>query len=71
MTVVRPGEPAGYHRHTLQIKYLRVPDTLLDAVKEEQTRAREAGRSARGSGGGTRGACFPPAYPIMSRLCGF
>ncbi|KAG1723122.1 uncharacterized protein EDB91DRAFT_183662 [Suillus paluster] len=28
------------------IKYLRVPDTLLDTVKEEQARAREAGRSA-------------------------
>jgi len=42
------------------IKYLRVPDTLLDAVKEEQNRAREAGRGARGgnvSGGrGGRGA---------------
>ncbi|KAF8549184.1 Sm-like ribonucleoprotein [Imleria badia] len=34
------------------IKYLRVPDTLLDAVKEEQARAREAGRSARGAGPG-------------------
>ncbi|KAJ7876075.1 hypothetical protein B0H14DRAFT_2714485 [Mycena olivaceomarginata] len=37
------------------IKYLRVPDTLLDAVKEEQNRARDAGRGARGayvSGGG-------------------
>ena len=41
-----------------QIKYLRIPDTLLDAVKEEQAKAREAGRSARGahvSGAGTRG----------------
>ncbi|EED85290.1 predicted protein, partial [Postia placenta Mad-698-R] len=40
------------------IKYLRVPDTLLDAVKEEQNKAREAGRSARGahvSGAGNRG----------------
>ncbi|TFK50925.1 Sm-like ribonucleo protein [Heliocybe sulcata] len=40
------------------IKYLRVPDTLLDAVKEEQNKAREAGRSARGShvsGTGGRG----------------
>ncbi|KAL6305080.1 hypothetical protein BKA93DRAFT_731547 [Sparassis latifolia] len=40
------------------IKYLRVPDTLLDAVREEQTKAREAGRSARGahvSGSGGRG----------------
>ncbi|KAF8435077.1 hypothetical protein L210DRAFT_3453348, partial [Boletus edulis BED1] len=41
-----------------QIKYLRVPDTLLDAVKEEQARAREVGRSARGAGPGTRGT--PP-----------
>ncbi|KAG6866422.1 RNA processing protein [Blastosporella zonata] len=42
------------------IKYLRVPDTLLDAVKDEQNRARDAGRGARGahvSGGrGGRGA---------------
>ncbi|KAI0941438.1 hypothetical protein AcW1_003335 [Taiwanofungus camphoratus] len=44
------------------IKYLRVPDTLLDAVKEEQTRAREAGRGARGahvSGAGSRGRGAP------------
>jgi U6 snRNA-associated Sm-like protein LSm4 len=35
---------------------LRVPDTLLDAVKEEQNRAREAGRGTRGgSAGGNRG----------------
>lgn len=40
-----------------QIKYLRVPDTLLDAVKEEQNRARDAGRNARGAhvGGGRGG----------------
>ncbi|TEB14265.1 Sm-like ribonucleo protein [Coprinellus micaceus] len=38
------------------IKYLRVPDQLLDAVKEEQNRAREAGRNARGGHGpGGRG----------------
>ncbi|KAF8343005.1 uncharacterized protein EI90DRAFT_818696 [Cantharellus anzutake] len=35
------------------IKYIRVPDALLDTVKEEQQRAREAGRAR---GGGTRGA---------------
>ncbi|KAG6332225.1 hypothetical protein ID866_6864 [Astraeus odoratus] len=40
----------------LQIKYLRVPDTLLDTVKEEQARAREANRSARGTAPGARGA---------------
>ncbi|KNZ81222.1 U6 snRNA-associated Sm-like protein LSm4, partial [Termitomyces sp. J132] len=37
------------------IKYLRVPDTLLDAVKEEQNRARDAGRNARGRGAPARG----------------
>ncbi|KAF5321409.1 hypothetical protein D9619_001596 [Psilocybe cf. subviscida] len=39
------------------IKYLRVPDTLLDVVKEEQNRARDMGRNARGThAGGGRGA---------------
>ncbi|KZT21104.1 Sm-like ribonucleo protein [Neolentinus lepideus HHB14362 ss-1] len=50
------------------IKYLRVPDTLLDAVKEEQNKAREAGRSARGShvsGSGGRGMCCHYALPCM------
>lgn len=37
------------------IKYLRVPDQLLDTVKQEQTRAREAGRGARGGGPAQRG----------------
>ncbi|KIJ51414.1 hypothetical protein M422DRAFT_26827 [Sphaerobolus stellatus SS14] len=42
------------------IKYLRVPDVLLDEVKEEQNRAREASRGARGgSGGGARGRGAP------------
>ncbi|TCD69406.1 RNA processing protein [Steccherinum ochraceum] len=44
------------------IKYLRVPEPLLDAVKDEQSRAREAGRSARGahvSGGGRGGRGVP------------
>ena len=38
----------------VQIKYLRVPDNLLDVVKEEQNRARDANRNSRGghSGGG-------------------
>jgi U6 snRNA-associated Sm-like protein LSm4 len=38
----------------LQIKYLRVPDNLLDVVKEEQNRARDANRNSRGghTGGG-------------------
>jgi len=36
------------------IKYLRVPDTLLDAVKDEQNRARDVGRSARGTHTGGR-----------------
>ncbi|KAL0579638.1 asparagine--tRNA ligase [Marasmius crinis-equi] len=37
------------------IKYLRIPDTLLDTVKEEQNRAREAGRNSRGGGQPNRG----------------
>ncbi|KAJ2918309.1 hypothetical protein MD484_g2125, partial [Candolleomyces efflorescens] len=37
------------------IKYLRVPDQLLDTVKEEQNRAREANRTARGGAGGGGG----------------
>jgi len=37
-----------------KIKYLRVPDNLLDIVKEEQNRVRDANRSSRGAhtGGG-------------------
>ncbi|KAF9515348.1 hypothetical protein BS47DRAFT_1328170 [Hydnum rufescens UP504] len=38
------------------IKYLRVPDVLLDTLKQEQLRARESGRSHRVAGGpGGRG----------------
>ena len=54
-----------------QIKYLRVPDTLLDAVKEEQTRAREAGRSARGahvSGVGNARGMFITAFTRFEQL---
>lgn len=43
---------------SLQIKYLRVPDQLLDSVKEEQNRAREANRGARGAPGGRGGQSF-------------
>ncbi|KAH6885493.1 U6 snRNA-associated Sm-like protein LSm4 [Coprinopsis sp. MPI-PUGE-AT-0042] len=42
------------------IKYLRVPDQLLDSVKEEQNRAREANRGARGAPGGRGGRGMPP-----------
>ncbi|KAJ4002066.1 hypothetical protein F5050DRAFT_1559477, partial [Lentinula boryana] len=43
------------------IKYLRIPDILLDAVKEEQVRAREVGRNTRGAGGpGNRGGMSEP-----------
>ncbi|PPQ73596.1 hypothetical protein CVT26_010494 [Gymnopilus dilepis] len=39
------------------IKYLRVPDQLLDVVKEEQNRARDANRASRGGAhAGGRGA---------------
>jgi hypothetical protein len=62
----------------LQIKYLRVPETLLDSVKEEQNRAREAGRSARGGhvsggkggrGGPTRGGIYILSSLRTSHLC--
>ncbi|KDQ52843.1 hypothetical protein JAAARDRAFT_39823 [Jaapia argillacea MUCL 33604] len=43
------------------IKYIRVPDTLLDAVKDEQNRAREMGRSARG-GNVSRGGAYPSFF---------
>jgi U6 snRNA-associated Sm-like protein LSm4 len=47
---------------TAKIKYLRVPDALLDTVKEEQNRAREAGRSTRGGGPGPRGVSAVVSY---------
>ncbi|KAJ3565180.1 hypothetical protein NP233_g7797 [Leucocoprinus birnbaumii] len=43
------------------IKYLRVPDTLLDQVKEEQNRAREANRARGGHTGPNRGGRGAPA----------
>ncbi|KAF5354927.1 hypothetical protein D9756_005669 [Leucocoprinus leucothites] len=42
------------------IKYLRVPDTLLDQVKEEQNRAREANRARGGHPGSNRGGRGAP-----------
>ncbi|KAJ3510553.1 hypothetical protein NLJ89_g4604 [Agrocybe chaxingu] len=49
------------------IKYLRVPDNLLDIVKEEQNRARDANRSARGGHMGGE-----PQEPVedAERQCG-
>ncbi|TFK74639.1 Sm-like ribonucleo protein [Pluteus cervinus] len=41
------------------IKYLRIPDNLLDVVKEEQNRAREANRGGRGVVTGNRGRGLP------------
>ncbi|KAG8703097.1 RNA processing protein [Ceratobasidium sp. 395] len=45
------------------IKYLRVPDALLDTVKEEQLRARDAnrGRGGHAPGAGRGGRGGPPA----------
>ncbi|KAL5504618.1 LSM4 [Sanghuangporus vaninii] len=44
------------------IKYLRIPDKLLDEVKEEQNRTREANKGSRGgAGGGARGGRGAPA----------
>ena len=53
-----------------QIKYLRIPDELLDQVKDEQIRAREAGRAARGAHPGQRGtSCiYFMANPILTRF---
>ena len=47
--------------YTAQIKYLRVPDQLLDVVKEDQNRAREANRGSRGGHAGARGT---PSYRL-------
>ncbi|KAF8917902.1 hypothetical protein CPB85DRAFT_1408703 [Mucidula mucida] len=41
------------------IKYIRIPENLLDVVKDEQNRAREVGRSnARGAHVGNRGGLY-------------
>lgn len=37
------------------IKYIRIPETLLDVVKDEQNRARDANRGGRGIITGNRG----------------
>ncbi|KAL1756684.1 hypothetical protein FB107DRAFT_210826, partial [Schizophyllum commune] len=52
------------------IKYLRIPDELLDQVKDEQIRAREAGRAARGAHPGQRGASciYFTARPMLTRF---
>ncbi|PBK74953.1 Sm-like ribonucleo protein [Armillaria solidipes] len=43
------------------IKYIRIPENLLDVVKDEQNRAREAGRSnSRGGHVGGRGGRGAP-----------
>lgn len=47
-----------------QIKYLRVPDTLLDAVKDEQSRAREA----RGSHVGSRGTSEARSCAVSTHM---
>ncbi|KAG9001885.1 RNA processing protein [Tulasnella sp. 427] len=58
------------------IKYLRVPDALLDVVKEEQTRVREAVRGARGGAaprGGRGGAPArgdPPEVALLIEAAG-
>ena len=50
----------------MQIKYLRVPDALLDSVKEDQMRMREAGR--RG-GPGARGSPFRVSLLYFTDFC--
>ena len=54
--------------HT-QIKYLRVPDTLLDAVKDEQSRAREA-RGSHTGGRGTPRECTMFFPRLLTHLAG-
>ncbi|OCB85791.1 hypothetical protein A7U60_g7143 [Sanghuangporus baumii] len=50
------------------IKYLRIPDKLLDEVKEEQNRTREANKGSRGgAGGGARGGRGAPTRGMF--LC--
>ncbi|KAK7472352.1 RNA processing protein [Stygiomarasmius scandens] len=49
------------------IKYLRIPDTLLDSVKEEQGRAREANRGSRGPHAGGLGARGGRGAPLRGR----
>ena len=59
----------------VEIKYLRVPEKLLDEVKEEQNRAREASRSARGghASGGQRGMfiliCMCISFGLRTNSC--
>jgi hypothetical protein len=50
----------------MQIKYLRVPETLLDVVKEDQNRARDANRNSRG--GHTSGGEDTNVYRRKSKL---
>lgn len=48
-----------------------MPDALLDVVKEEQTRAREAGKSARGgahAGGVGRGESYPCTILVLALI---
>ena len=49
-----------------------MPDALLDVVKDEQTRAREAGKSARGGthvGGGTgRGESYARTILVLALI---
>jgi U6 snRNA-associated Sm-like protein LSm4 len=50
------------------IKFIRVPDKLLDEVKEEQNKARESNRGARGVPGGGRGGRGAPTRGMSSDL---
>ena len=52
----------------LKIKYLRVPDPLLDIVKEEQKAARELGRSVRGGPGGNRGSWIHITLAVINAV---
>ena len=52
------------------IKYLRIPDKLLDEVKEEQNRTRDSNRGTRGgAGGGARGGRGAPTRGTLVESC--
>ena len=53
--ISRLEDSMSYSNSFVQIKYLRVPDNLLDIVKDEQNRARDANRNSRGGHNGGEG----------------
>ena len=51
------------------IKYLRIPDEIIDMVKEEVQRPRGEGRGrGRGGRGGARGMVYPSHISSRQRI---